>query len=190
MFVRSSPFLFLIRYFMNQTKYSKVVKTLEIKDVTDPRTYQINKLSSQEVAKESFKIIKIFLPSVGVGLDALKNSDEFDFMQVDRTATTVIQLLADNLEDQHFAELQFKMLDTLRFNGQEIEDWSEHFDDKYAKDYLEVLVWSFKENFYDFFMESTILSPTIKKLKEVVLPNLKTKMQNVFKDKEVDCNEE
>jgi len=173
---------------MTDTKYSKVIIS---KIIDDDRKYQVSKLGSQEISLEGFKIIKAILPSVGVGIDTMISAEsDFGFLDNNRTVASAFQLLAENLESEHFQELQLKLLRTLMFNGKDLEDWSEHFDnEEYAKDFLEILVWAFKENFYSFFMESTILSPMLSQMKEGVLLIMKTKMQDVLKSKEQESSE-
>jgi hypothetical protein len=166
-------------------KYSKniVPKILDREDGTADK-YHITKLSSYEVATEGYKIIKALAPSIGVSIDGMISSGSIESFGLDqsKTATGMLQLLSENLEVDDFTGLLDKLLGKMCYNEKEVEDWSDHFDD-HPGDFFEIIAFSFKENFFDFFTKSTILSPMIETVMEIV-PVLKNKMQNVSNDKE------
>lgn len=172
------------------TKYSKKIISKLIDDEDGPRKYQANKLGAYEVSLEGFKIIKAMTPSAGVGIDAIIGTEgDIAFLGETNTVSGMFQLLAENLTPEHYTELVDKLLGSLMFNGEDIEDWSDHFDE-YPQDFLEVLAWLGKETFTDFFVKSTILKPLIGKIKMMVLPKIKESLGNVMKLNEQDSNEE
>lgn len=175
----------------NGIRYSKKVITKTISDDNKIRKYQANKLGAMEVSLEGFKLLKALTPSIGVGIDEARNN-ELSILDSTQTVSWMLQLLSDNLKESHYMELVDKLLGSLVFNGEAIEDWSDHFDD-YEEDFLEVLIWLFKDTFYGFFMKSTILKPLVQvmeEMKEVVLPRITEVMTNVLKHNEQDSNEE
>ena len=101
----------------------------------------------------------------------------------------MFQLLSENLEIEHYTTLVDKLLGSMFVNDTFVDDWSDHFDE-HPEDFLEILMISFKENFYDFFMESTILSPMKEKVMEVVLPMLTGRMKNESTSSEQEDSEE
>ena len=164
--------------------YSKkiVSKTIE------GRSYEIKKLGAKEVSIESFKLIKAITPSVGVGFDAMKGLSIFEMTG---TTASAFQFLSDNLEVDHFSELTDKLLGSLKVDGVLVSDWDEYFsEDEVAEEhFIEILFWSFKENFYGFFTKSTILKPWINKAKEVVLPMMQEKLNSALNSPEQESNE-
>ena len=162
--------------------YSKKSITKNI----DGRRYELKKLGAKEVSIESFKIVKAVTPSIGVGFDSMQGNSIFD---ITSTTASALQFLSDNLTVEHYTELVDKLLGSLRVDDVSVGEWDEHFDE-YPEDFLEIVFWSFKENFFSFFMNSTILKPWISKAKEMVLPQMKNLMNDALKLQEQESKEE
>ena len=170
-----------------QTKYSKKIIEKTIISGDEARTYQFKKLSARTTTTEAFKILKQVFPSVGYGIDSIKNQDDIFGPEGFDTLTGMFQLMSENLSEEHFDDLQDKLLTPMIFNGKEVEDWSEHFDD-YPEDYIEILSFIGKETFTSFFMGSGILAPWISKLKNL-LPNLKEVIEKSSIDLNIESKE-
>ena len=110
------------------------------------RLYKAYKLPAHTVAVEGFKLLKAILPSLGSGIDSISQDTEEMALFGERstTWTAAFQLLESNLTSEHFEDLVSKMFGSLMYVSDPITE--EHFDE-YIEDYLEVLVWLFKENF-------------------------------------------
>lgn len=172
------------------TRYSKkmISKRLILPDGTC-RVYQTPKLAAYEINLEGMKIARAVLPSAGSMIDSFVSNTDMEFSELPpQTFSGSLYFLSENLDEQNYTNLVDKLLGSLIVDGKEIEDWSDHFDE-HPEDFLEILVWSGRENFESFFMGSTMLAPLKSKITEVV-QNLKGKLDNVQKSKEPDTNEE
>jgi len=162
-------------------KYSKTKVRLKIED----RTYTLKKLGARDLNIEGFKLVRIFAPSVGAGIDGYRNQDDFGILDGSNTVAAMLQLLSENLSSEHYTELTDMLLGSLSYDGDKLEDWSDHFDtEEFEGDFLEVLVWAFKENFYSFFTKSTILVNLMEKAKSIVLPMQEDNESKKESDKE------
>jgi len=160
-------------------KYSKTKVKLKIED----RTYTIKKLGARDLNIEGFKLIRVFAPSAGAGIDAYRNQDEFGILDGSNTVAAMLQLLSENLTEEHYTNLTDMLLGSLAYDGDTLEEWSDHFDtEEFEGDFLEVLVWAFKENFYNFFTKSTILVSLMEKAKTIVLPMLEDNESKIEND--------
>jgi len=159
------------------TKYSKkIVKKMIEGDDGKVRKYSALKLSAIEVAVEGFKLLRAATPSFGVAIDQLM--DKENAFDTPDTFAAMLQLLTENLTPEHFTDLVDKNLGSLMFDGKEIEDWSEHFDD-YEEDFLTIIIWLSEENFTSFFMKSITPLPCFKKLTSL-FPSVKEKVTNAL----------
>lgn len=179
--------MFLHKGDYNMAKsYSKnTLKPLTIEQGEELRVYKGFKLNSLEVMKEGFKILKALMPSLGTGIDQLSNDDGFS---APNTFGAMFQLLNENLTEEQFTVLVDKLLGSLICNSETIEDWVEHFD-KYPQDLIEVISWTGKENFHDFFMESTMLRSKLKSLVQLVDPKVVNTINDLLNGKEQDTKE-
>ena len=165
-----------------QTRYSKtIIEKIITGENGELRKYQTNKLGAKDVSIEGFKLLKALAPSAGVGIDTLASGDAYGLIDTSQTYTAMLQLLSENLTEDHFAQLEDKLLGCLTVDGKKIEDWSDHFD-LHEGDFLEVLGWIGKETFTGFFSRSTILKYWIRKIKELVPANVKGKLENIWKE--------
>lgn len=171
------------------TRYSTkiITKVIETED-GEVRKYQANKLGAEVIAKEWFKILPIITPMMGALGDSAIEEKEYGIPSQHKLQAAMLSLSSE-LDEEHFADLQEKLLGKLMFNGKDLEHWGEHFD-SHTEDYLDVLVWLIKENFYDFFTSSRMIQPFVKKMKESILPTLNEKMQNVLGSLNQNTNDE
>lgn len=173
-------------------RYSKKIVTKRIidEDKGEERKYQASKLGAMEVSLEGFKIIRALAPSAGIGADKLiEEGGDIEFMGSSQTISLMLTVLSENLTPEHYTILVDKLLGSLVFNGKEVEDWSEHFDE-YPGDLLEVLSWLGKETFYDFFIQSTMMKYWVQKIKTIVPTKVKKAIKAVLNDNEPDSKEE
>ncbi len=124
----------------------------------EDRTYVLKKWSVRSTMLEGKRIGLAIAPSLTTiadmklakSQDVLSELDEQE--QVSFILTAAITQLAGNFSDELFQETIDKLLSGISMDGDVIEDWSDHFD-KYPEDFMEILVWSIKENVWDFFMK-------------------------------------
>lgn len=166
--------------------YSKnTLKPLTIEGTSgDIRVYKGFKLNARQVMIEGYKMLKAVMPSLGTGIDQMANADDINPAN---TFGAMFQLLNENLTEEQFTGLVDKLLGSLLCNGDLIEDWVEHFD-KYPQDLIEVIGHTGKENFYDFFMESTMIRSKIKGLVQLMEPKVLEKMQSLLNGNEQDTS--
>ncbi len=126
---------------------NKELKPLTIDAEDGLRVYKGFKLNSYQVMTEGFKMLRVLMPSFGTGIDQMTNDNG---LEIPNTFGAMMQLLNENLSEEQFTTLADKLLGSLVFNGDVVEDWVDHFD-QYPQDLIEVLGWSGKENFYNFF---------------------------------------
>lgn len=151
-----------------------ITKVITRQDET-ATVYKARPLSGLSVSAEGVKLLKVLTPSIGAGIDSLVGKDA-DIMQLDGnsyTLTTMFTMLSDNLTDEHFIDLQDKLLGSLIVDDKAIEDPDDHFSEGNIEDLMEVLMWLFKENFYNFFMGSSTLRTQIQSLMGAMSPDLK-----------------
>lgn len=169
------------------SNYSKTqLKTLTIDAEDGLRTYKGFKLNARQVMLEGFKMLKVLLPSLGTGIDQLTNKD--DMFDMPNTFGAMFQLLNENLTEDQFACLVDKLLGSLVCNSEAVDDWVAHFD-TYPQDLIEVISWAGRENFYSFFMESSMLQSKVKSIAEMIDPKVKEKINNVLKSNVQDTKE-
>lgn len=173
-------------------KYSNTIISKLIKGTDgSERLYKARKMSARTAALEGFKIIKAVTPSVGAGLDSMaaKHNRESLFEDgYDHTFGAMLQLLSENITDEHFEDLTNKLLGSLMLGEDEIKDLDEHFD-KYAGDLIEVLLWLGKENFANFIMGNATLVSSMNTLISLVSPEIKEsieKIKNVLNEPSID----
>lgn len=163
-------------------KYSQniISKLVKGSDGTE-RLYKARKMSARTAALEGFKIIKAVTPSVGAGLDSMaaKHNREALFEDgYDHTFGAMLQLLSENITDEHFEDLTGKLLGSLMLGDKEIEDLDEHFD-KYAGDFIELLLWLGKENFANFILGNATLVSSMNRLISLVSPKIKESLESL-----------
>lgn len=147
------------------------------------RLYKARKMSARTAALEGFKIIKAVTPSVGAGLDSMaaKHNREALFEDgYDHTFGAMLQLLSENITDEHFEDLTTKLLGSLMIGDKEIDDLDEHFD-KYAGDFIELVMWLAKENFANFILGNATLVSSMNKLISLVSPEMKESLESLRK---------
>ena len=160
------------------SKYSKnsPLKSLTIEDGDAVRTYKANKLNTRTLMTEGFKILKVFLPSIGTGIDQVTNRDDLE-LEIPNTFAAMFMLLNDNLTEEHFEELSALLLGNLVCNGSPVEDIDDHFD-RYPEDIISVLAWAGKGNFYNFFMGNHMIRSKIQEVKTMIQTKLMPTLQD------------
>ena len=141
--------------------------------------YKARPLSALSTSVEGMKLLKVLTPSLGAGIDSLVGKDS-SVMQLDGnsyTLTTMFTMFSENLTDEHFIDIQDKLLGSLIVDDKEVENVDDHFSEGNIEDLMEVLMWLFKENFYSFFMGSALLRTRIASLMEAMSPQLKDSLQ-------------
>lgn len=167
-------------------RYSKTLITKMITGVDGKeRLYKAYKMPAQTTAIEGFKLLKAVMPSIGTGLDDMRNSDDTEEFNISTTWTAAFQLLQNNLTVEHFEDLQDKLMGSLMYVDTPIKE--DHFDE-FIGDYLEVLFWLFKENFSNFILQSGMLRSKIQNAKKMVQGNQKLSelIENVLKEADTD----
>lgn len=170
-----------VRYASDKHIVSKLIKKEDDSEIL----YKAKPMSALSVSVEGMKLLKVLSPSLGAGIDSMVGKDT-SMMQLDGnsyTLTTMFTMFSENLTDEHFIDLQDKLLGSLIIDGKEVADVDAHFDD-HMEDLIEVLTWLFKENFWDFIMRSAILRTKIASLMAVLSPEVKQTLQkglNVLK---------
>lgn len=170
---------------MGNIRYSeKVISKLVVgKDGTE-RMYKARKISAFPLAKEGFKLIKVFAPMLGTGADSMiaKHAADEEFIEVEsNTFGNMLTMLSAHLGDDHFEDLIMKVMGSLMIGDKEITDLDEHFD-KYAGDFIEVSWWLLQENFKSFFTESAMIHSLIEKTVSLASPKLKDIINNFKKE--------
>ena len=144
--------------------------TIEDEDGTI-RVYKGFKLNAFNILNESFKMLKTLAPSIGTVADSMSNKDDEDLYSTPTTWTAAMQMLENNLSELHFADLVEKLTGNLICNGNAIDDWDKHFD-KYIYDLPDILVWTWRENFADFFTRNHLVRSKMKTFKEKMNPKV------------------
>ncbi|QXN60118.1 hypothetical protein KUA24_51 [Vibrio phage HNL01] len=160
-----------------------------VKKEINGKKYKMKRWATVTTVLEGTKLGKILLPSFSTIADVWmqRGTDDAafdDFMresqQVEWLLTSAATQLTTLLTDEHCEELYNKLLSGLSIMVDdefvEVEDWSDHFDtEEFAEDFLDVLVWSIKENLYDFFMKQAMFRSKIEVLQNL-LNNFKQNM--------------
>ncbi|MCP3682616.1 MAG: hypothetical protein GY861_08000 [bacterium] len=151
-------------------------------------TYTANKLSPFNISCECFKIGKIMGTAIGAAGDAYSSRNEWD-EGLGMTLTALTNMVHDNFEDEHFADLQGKMFGSLKFGGNKITDV--HFeDDQFMADFLEVWWWLFKENIVNFTLSSGILRSKIQPLMDQLSPKMNEEIKKLLNELKLNTNEQ
>jgi hypothetical protein len=170
-----------------EAKYSKKIISKLFKTKSgEERIYKAAKLSSRTIFIEGTKLLKCVLPSVGAAIDSMSGKDEDDIFNdmPKNTFGTAFQYLMENLSDDHMNDLTLKLMGKMFIGDDEIKDIDEYFND-HPENFLDILVWLFKENFGNFIMENDILASMISKVSSLLTPKMKEmleKMKNDLKD--------
>lgn len=147
------------------------------------RMYKARKISAFPLAKEGFKLLKVFAPMLGTGADSMvsKQLAEDEFIEVDtNTFGNMLTMLSAHLSDEHFEDLSLKLMGSLMIGDNKITDLDEHFD-KHVGDFIEVLAWLLVENFKSFFTESAMIRTLIEKTLNLASPKIKEIWNNLKK---------
>lgn len=142
------------------------------------------------LAKEGFKLAKALAPALGAGADAMAHESKAQEEFLETRANTfgsILLMLSESIGDDHFYDLQEKLLGSLHFGDSEVKDLDEHFN-KYPEDFIEVLVWLFKENFTSFFIGSSMFHSLKEKVTSLLSPKLKNELENFKKKLNEDLN--
>jgi len=163
-------------------KYSTVMISKVIKGIDGTeRLYKARKMSSMTVAKEGFKLLKSITPSIGAGVDSMVAQQTRESLFEDGQAHTfgaMMQLLSENISDEHFEDLSMRLLGSLMLGDDEIKDLDKHFDE-FSGDFIEILWWLGKENFANFIMGSGTLVSLMSQLTDLMSPTMKDAIESV-----------
>lgn len=165
----------------------------------DPTTingtkYRVAKFNVITTSAEGFKLLSAVAPSLGVMADIkLGKSDiqkELDEIYTDTHSnefvfTQAITHLQQHLTEEHFLELQDKLLKSLEMKDEQKDewvkvDWIQHLSsEEYESDYLELLIYAFRGNLLSFFMKQVGKNSMFRSVIETVSPML-NKMKTQF----------
>lgn len=165
----------------------------KVRNTVNDRTYKMSKWSTITTTLEGMKLAKVIAPSFAMVSDMWmgkdQNKDELDLILEDRDQnmyllTGAVTQLCSSLEDEHFMSLVDKLLSGLEIikddEAVKIEDWSEHFDE-FPEDYDQIVMWSIKENLWDFFMKQDTFASKIKMVTKILTP-MADQMQKLASD--------
>ena len=144
------------------------------------RVYKGFKLNARTTMVESLKLLKTLLPSIGSIADGLTNTDQYT---MPTTLAGAAQLLESNLDEAHLDDLIMKLTGNLLCNGEVIDDWDKHFD-QYIYDLPEIIAWTGKENFADFFTKNHLVRSKLRILKEKLNPQVAEMVGKILGDNE------
>lgn len=156
------------------------------------RFYTARKMGAANVALEGFKLLKAITPSLGAGADALKaNSDREEQFEDGQAHTfgAMLQLLSENISDEHFMSLVEKVTGSLYLGDEPIKDIWAHFDE-FEGDFMDVLIWLVRENFTNFIMGSGTVVSLIEKITSLMSPQMIAAVDNFKKTLETAPNEQ
>jgi len=153
--------------------------------------YRVKKWNPITTTAEGFKLVKVVTPFLTVIADLKlgkssieKELDEIyqDQFSNEFMMTQAFAQVRELLEEEHFLDLQDKLLKGLQVKDEDKDEWVDvewvqHISDpKHEQDYLELLIYSGKANLLDFFMKqgmfhslTSTISPMIQKVKETFL---------------------
>lgn len=144
-------------------KYSNNFITKEINGTI----YSAYKLRAVDVSKRGFSVLKAISPSIASGAEAIMGiADEHsDGLETD-SISEMLFILKESFSDELFEEIQDDLMGSIVGDSDKTlgSGWSDYFDD-HLEDYLDVLLWLCEENFYSFFIRSSLA----KRLKSVVV---------------------
>ena len=167
-----------------------ITHTIIDEETNTSRTYKANLMKSRTVSLQGFKLAKVCMPSFGAAMDAIADGKDDIFSESKSKISEIMFFLSENLTEEHFADLEGKLMGSLYFNGKHLgEDWEDHFDN-HKQDFLEVLAWVGEENFKDFFMQSTIVARLKKNLNLPTWTTVQEKLGLTSKEQEQDNSEE
>lgn len=161
-------------------------KVLKLGDSENPRHYNMKKWSTVTTILEGKKLGLVIAQPFAMIMDLLqaKESQSSLSEMVEENSfvfTGAVTQLAGALTDDHFMDLVDKLLTGLVHEGESIEDWSSHFDE-YPEDFEQVVLWSLKENLYDFFMKMPTFRTKLEMLKEIVTPLAEKAVKGLTED--------
>lgn len=165
---------------------STQMKPLTIEDDNgDIRVYKGFKLNAKTLLTESFKLLKTVMPALGTVADGYNNQD---LLMPPQTYTAAAQMLENNLSEDHFEDLVFKLTGNLICNGDAIADWDKHFDE-FVYDLPEVIAWAGKENFADFFIRNHLVRSKLSRIKEQMSPQIKELLSKMTESEDSKSND-
>lgn len=120
------------------------------------KEFQITLLPALQVFKYGKQLVKLILPVVGGGIDALQGNETLDDLGLDEntTFTRLAFLACDKLDEFEVEELIVHVLHGATCDGKEYDINNLTASD--MKDLMGLVEFAFKENFYDFFMENPL----------------------------------
>jgi hypothetical protein len=164
------------------TRYSgKIISKVITGANGEERLYKARKISAFPLAREGFKLLKVFAPMLGTGADSMvsKQRLEDEFIEADtNTFGNMMTMLDAHLDPDHFMDLVEKLMGSLMLGDKQITDFDDHFDN-YNGDFLEVVCWLMVENFKGFFMESAMIRSLIEKTLSLASPKMKEMWQDL-----------
>ncbi len=168
----------------------RLSKTAPVKKTINGRTYKLKKWSTITTSLEGMKIAKVIAPSFSMMADLWmgKSVEQRELEAVHQEVsdnmyimTGAVTQLCGAIDDDHFIELAGKLFSGLQIivddEAKDIDDWSDHFD-VYGEDFDQVLMWSIKENLWDFFMKQDMFASKIKMVTNVLTPMV-TELENL-----------
>ena len=166
------------------------------------KKYRVKKWNPLTTTAEGFKLVKVATPFLTVIADLKmgkpsieKELDEIYQEQFSNEfmMTQAFAQVRELLEEDHFLDLQEKLLKGLQVKDEAKDEWLDvnwvdHISNPENEgDYLELLLYSGKANLFDFFMKQGMFSslietasPMIKKMKE----SLKEQAEKVSSDQD------
>lgn len=154
------------------------------------RLYKARKMSTFDIMKEGFKLVTVLSPALGSGLDAVMDKNERDYQLMEPSSNLfgkALTMLEAHITPEHFDDLSRKLIGSVMVKGEEMtmNEIEDHFDD-YNGDYLEVLMWLFKESFVDFLWGNATIRTSIEKVMALLSP----KVKDIIESLKNDINEE
>ncbi|AUR89080.1 hypothetical protein NVP1121O_052 [Vibrio phage 1.121.O._10N.286.46.C4] len=168
-----------------------------IKEINGTK-YKLVKWSSYSTTLEGMKIGKILAPTITMMGELLNSKTSFqgelEEIYTDPSdnvfaMTGAIHQLIAAIGDEHFMDLQDKLLSGLSVHDPEkdeyvvIDAWYEHLDNPaYSSDWEELLVWSIKENLINFFMNQSTFQSAIGMFSKIANPLLEKLQSQIPQD--------
>ncbi|CAH9012548.1 conserved hypothetical protein [Vibrio phage 424E50-1] len=163
--------------------------------------FRITKWSVITTNLEGLKLAKVIAPSFTMVADMWmgKTAEQRELEAVHQEVgdiqfllTGAMTQLCGALEDEHFMDLQDKLMSDLEYldDGEwiKIDDWVEYFDkEENQPNMLDVMQWSIKENIWDFFMKQATFASKIEMVLKVLNP-IKNQVKNLTESKESDTS--
>ncbi|AGH32173.1 tail assembly chaperone [Vibrio phage 11895-B1] len=152
----------------------KLSKNNTVKKEINGRVYKLRTWSAFTTGLEGFKLAKVFAPALAMGYDlhSVKSEEQKELEAIypeigDQifTATGVVTQLTSQLTDEHFMDLSEKLFSGLSYLDEEGEahaiDNADEYLESRPNDYIDIMVWSLKENLWDFFMKQDMFASKI-----------------------------